>query len=167
MGASACLRHSRVAAVDKSLRLKHICKMLKMHKNSSAGAPILLNQRAKKCYLLTDQRCKSRDRTCLYFDVFIPGPGGDADDARSARDLLDGAHEDLRDDGDAEEAPEHSDEVEDDATLGRPRKLADKRQEKPLVGTGVVAEAHGTRGVHHRQSSSLARTCIEAGRRKR
>lgn len=55
-------------------------------------------------------------------------------------DLLDGAHEDVRDDGNAEETPEHRDEVENRADTVRPGVLADQRQKKSLVRTRVVVE---------------------------
>ena len=89
--------------------------------------------------------------TYLDFDFFISGLDlvrRDADDARRARDLLDGAHEDVGDDGDAEEAPEQPDEVEEGATSDRPRILADERQEKSLVGAGVVIEVDIAPVVH-------------------
>jgi len=48
--------------------------------------------------------------------------------ARMTRDLLDGAHEDVRDDRDTQEAPEETDEVEGRAQSYRPPGLVHQRK---------------------------------------
>ena len=65
---------------------------------------------------------------------------GDFHDRCLARDLLDGAHEDIGDDRDAEETPDESDEVDGRPGLHRPCVLTDERQDQPDMGTLVLGQ---------------------------
>jgi len=64
----------------------------------------------------------------------------DLDRPRVAGDLLDGTHEHVGCDGDAEEAPYHCDEVESGSDDRRPRVLAEQRQDESLVRARVVVQ---------------------------
>ena len=55
---------------------------------------------------------------------------GNLDDTSVAGDLLNGAHENICNDRYPEEAPQHSNQVEESPHLERPRVLADERQKK-------------------------------------
>lgn len=68
---------------------------------------------------------------------------GDLDDPCSAGDLLNGAHEDVCNDGHAQEAPEQAGEIEECPRPLVPCVLAEEGQDKPLVRAEVIIEVDG------------------------
>src|SRR6218665_624218 len=73
--------------------------------------------------------------TYLHFHLFITALlllRSHLDRSRMARDLLDGAHEYICDDGNTEKAPEQSNKVDEGTGPMGPRVLVDQRQKQTL-----------------------------------
>ena len=99
---------------------------------------------AHRCKYSYCQRvpAKKQERSHLDFDLLEPDGfriwRRNLDGSGKAGDLLDGAHEDVGGDGNAEKTPEHAEQIESGSWRRRPCVLADQWKYEAFVGTSVV-----------------------------